>query len=204
MTEATQTGQWTRKQASLLFAVCLIAGIGGGWTIRGLNKPVASNAAPVTTSSASAANTVAPSAARLKEMADQQAAPLIAKLNADPKNPDLLTSVGNLYYDAQQYSIAVDYYGRALQARPADAAVRTDMGTAYWYMGNADRALAEFDKALGDAPNNPNTLFNRGLVRWKGKKDGVGAMDDWKRLLAVDPNYAEKDQVIHMLAEINK
>jgi tetratricopeptide (TPR) repeat protein len=146
----------------------------------------------------------APSPARLREMADAQVAPMVEKLKSDANNPDLLTSIGNVYYDAQQYSIAVDYYARALKAKPADAAVRTDMATAYWYMGNADTALAEFNKALTYAPNNPNTLFNRGLVKWKGKADGAGAVADWEKLLAVAPNYQAKDKVEEMLAEVKK
>jgi tetratricopeptide (TPR) repeat protein len=78
------------------------------------------------------------------------------------------------------------------------------MATAYWYMGNADTALAEFNKALTYAPNNPNTLFNRGLVKWKGKADGAGAVADWEKLLAVAPNYQAKDKVEEMLAEVKK
>ncbi len=105
----------------------------------------------------------------MKEIADAQSLPLLEKLKSDPDNPELLTGIGNLYYDAQQFPIAVDYYARALKARPADAAVRTDMATAYWYMGNADRAIAEFNKALTYEPANPNTLFNRGLVKLRGK-----------------------------------
>ena len=66
----------------------------------------------------------------------------------------LLTGVGNVYYDAQQYPVAVDYYGRALRINASDAAVRTDMATAYWYMGNADTAIEEFNKALTYAPTN--------------------------------------------------
>jgi len=80
--------------------------------------------------------------------------------------------------------------------------VRTDMGTAYWYMGNADLAIAEFDKALTYAPGSPNTLFNRGLVRWKGKKDGPGAIADWNQLLAANPNYEGKEQIVKMMAEV--
>jgi len=137
-------------------------------------------------------------------MADAQAAPLLGKLKSDPKNPELLINIGNLYYDAQQYSIAVDYYGRALQARPSDAAVRTDMATAYWYMGNTDTAIAEFNKALTYAPNNANTLFNLGLVKWKGKMDGAGALADWQKLLATSPNYEEKGKVEQMIAEVKK
>jgi len=137
-------------------------------------------------------------------MADAQAGPLLQKLNADSSNPDLLVAIGNIYYDAQQYSVAVDYYGRALKAKPADAAVRTDLGTAYWFMGNADAAISEFNKALTYAPDNPNTLFNRGLVRWKGKSDLAGAVADWEKLLATDPNYDGKDKVKEMMAEVKK
>ena len=78
------------------------------------------------------------------------------------------------------------------------------MATAYWYMGNADTAIAEFNKALTYAPNNPNTLFNLGLVKWKGKNDLAGAIADWEKLLAANPNYNEKDKVEQMLAEVKK
>jgi len=134
-------------------------------------------------------------------MADTQAAPLLEKLKSDPNNSSLLSEIGNLYYDAQQYPIAVDYYGRALKTKPADAAVRTDMATAYWYMGDADRAIAEFTKALTYEPNKPNTLFNLGLVRLKGKMDRAGAVADWEKLLATNPNYEGKDKVVRMISE---
>jgi tetratricopeptide (TPR) repeat protein len=139
--------------------------------------------------------------AQLSAMADAQAEPLIERLKTDPTNPDLLASIGNLYYDARLYPLAVDYYARALKTKPSDAAVRTDMGTAFWFMGNADRALAEFDKALTYLPDNPNTLFNLGLVKWKGKMDAAGAIAAWEKLLATDPNYEQKPQVLQMLAE---
>jgi len=71
-------------------------------------------------------------------------------------------------------------------------------------MGNADEAIAEFNKALSYAPNNPNTLFNRGLVKWQGKKDGAGAVADWEKLLATDPNYEAKDKVQQMIADVKK
>lgn len=137
-------------------------------------------------------------------MADAQAAPLIERLKSDPKNIDLLISIGNLYYDAQQYTIAVDYYGRVLQARPSEVGVRTDMATAYWYLGNADQAISEFNKALTYAPTNPNTLFNLGIVKWQSKHDGAGAIADWKKLLAANPNYDQRDKVQQMLTDVER
>ena len=203
--------QWSSRQALMLVTLCLSAGIVGGWLIRGLqssSSPLAQpRSAPSTSASTSttpnSANS-APNPARLKEMADAQAAPLLAKLNADPKNPATLADIANLYYDAQQYSVAVDFYNRSLQSQPSDASVRTDMATAYWYMGNADEAISQFNKALEYAPTNPNTLFNLGLVKWQGKHDGTGAIALWKKLLEFNPNYEQKDKVLQMLSDVQK
>jgi tetratricopeptide (TPR) repeat protein len=86
--------------------------------------------------------------------------------------------------------------------KPDDASVRTDMATGYWYLGDADRAIEEFNRALSYSPNNPNTLFNLGLVKWQGKKDAAGALADWQQLLADNPNYQAKDQVNQMIAQV--
>ena len=203
--------QWTSKQALLFVTICLTIGIAGGWFIRGFQGSAQPSVAQAAAQPAApAANTPAtsapqpPSPARIKEMADAQAAPLLEKLKSDPKNPDLLTSIGNLYYDAQQYPIAVNYYGRTLQVRPDDVSVRTDMATAYWYLGNADEAISQFNKALTYAPTNPNTLFNLGIVKWHGKHDSAGAIADWKKLLAANPNYDQKDKVQQMLTDVEK
>jgi cytochrome c-type biogenesis protein CcmH/NrfG len=199
---------WTGVQAYTLAVVCLLLGMAGGWLIRGSQAPAAAApavaaSAPAPTGMGGAANGQ-PTPEQMKQMADTQAAPLIEKLKSDPNNPELLAGIGNFYYDAQQYPTAVDYYGRALKAKPSDAAVRTDMATAYWYMGNADTAIAEFNKSLTYEPNKPNTLFNLGLVKWQGKMDINGAVADWEKLLATNPNYEGKDKVEQMIAEAKK
>jgi cytochrome c-type biogenesis protein CcmH/NrfG len=207
----SSTTVWTGVQAYTLAVVCLLLGMAGGWLIRGSQSPsgveTASASAPVPSSMGAAAGQAQnsqPTPEQLKHMADAQAAPLIEKLRSDPNNFDLLTGVGNFYYDAQQYPAAVDYYGRALKVKPADASVRTDLGTAYWYMGNPDSAIAEFSKALTYEPNKANTLFNLGLVKWQGKMDINGAVADWQRLLATNPNYEAKEKVEQMIAEAKK
>ena len=191
--------QWTRIRAVILAAVCLTAGIAGGWAIRGTQSPAPTASTPVVAGAGKVSQN--PSSAQWKEMADAKAAPLLEKLKSDPNNPELIVGIGNVYYDAKQYPIAIDYYGRALKARPSDAAVRTDMATAYWYMGNADQAIVEFNLALHYAPNNPNPLFNLGVVMWRGKMDAAGAIADWEKLLAVNPNYVEKDKVEQLINE---
>lgn len=205
MSDAIRTFRmrWTREGTALLGLVCVVAGTAGGWEIRGMTQ-IRSSSAPSSAAikqEAPAENTQ-PASEQLKQMAAVHAAPLLEKLKADPASLDVLTSLGNVYYDAQQYPQAIDYYARVLRVKPDDAAVRTDMGTAFWFMGNADRALAEFQKALASVPDNPNTLFNLGMVKWKGKMDAEGATAAWERLLATDPGYGQKKQVEQMLAEV--
>jgi tetratricopeptide (TPR) repeat protein len=198
--------QWTVQQALILAALCVSVGIAGGWFIRGWQAPSRPGSAQTVATSEQPKNVAVaapqpPTPAQLKSMADAQATPLLDRLKSEPANPYLLAGIGNIYYDAQQYPVAVDYYGRVLKSAPSNAAVRTDMATAYWYMGNADTAIAEFNEALTYAPTNPNTLFNLGLVKLQGKKDRAGAIADWNKLLVANPTYEGKDKVKQMMAE---
>ncbi|MGC2638807.1 MAG: tetratricopeptide repeat protein [Acidobacteriaceae bacterium] len=198
---------WRIRPAMVLTLACLLAGFAGGYLLHVWQLRAAGTAQPAASAQEQqpvSATSQAPNPAQLKAMADSSAAPLLQKLRGDPNNPDLLASVGNLYYDAHQYPAAVDYYGRELKVKPADTSVRTDMGTAYWYMGNAAAALAAYDQVLTAEPTNANALYNRGVVEWKGRNDAAVAIADWKKLLAANPAYAGRAQVEQMMAEAQK
>ncbi len=205
---STSIDQWTSVQAYVLAVICLLVGIAGGWFIRGAQSPAA--AAPEMPGASAPAPAMAnpgtqmPSPAEMQKMADTQAGPLIEKLKADPNNARLLESVGNVYYDAQQFPAAIDYYQRALKVEPANTGVRTDMATAYWYTGDADTAIAEFQKSLSYEPNKANTLFNLGIVEWQGKMDIDKAVATWQKLLDKNPNYEGKDKVMELMAQAKK
>lgn len=198
------TDRWTSVQAYTLAVICLLMGIAGGWFVRGSQVPAAGMASVQSSSSVPSGMAAQPSPEQLKQMADTQAAPLLARLKSDPNNAELLGNLGNIYYDVQQYPTAIDFYQRALKAQPGNAGVRTDMATAYWYMGNADGAIAEFNKALAYQPNNANTLFNLGIVKWQGKMDIKGAVASWQKLLDTNPNYENKDKVQELIAQAQK
>jgi tetratricopeptide (TPR) repeat protein len=206
--QPTTIEQWTSVQAYVLAVICLLVGIAGGWFIRGSQSPAAAatEAATVSAPAMGNANAAAqsPSPAEMQKMADTQAAPLLEKLKADPANAGLLENIGNVYYDAQLYPTAIDYYQRALKLHPENTGVRTDMATAYWYTGNADTAIAEFQKSLTYEPNKANTLFNLGIVEWQGKMDIDKAMATWQKLLDTNPNYEGKDKVLELMAQVKK
>jgi cytochrome c-type biogenesis protein CcmH/NrfG len=204
---ATSSEQWTTVQAYVLAVICLLVGIAGGWFIRGSSPAAAATGvanAPAAAMGNANGGTQAPTPAQMQQMADTQAAPLIEKVKADPNNAGLLENVGNLYYDAQQFPTAIDYYQRALKVVPANTDARTDMATAYWYTGNADAAIAEFQKSLSYDPNKASTLFNMGIVEWQGKMDIDKAVATWQKLLDTNPNYEAKDKVLELIAQAKK
>ena len=198
---------WTSTQAFTVAVISLLLGLAGGWFIRksyvpapaatAMTSPVAPAGNPTPAPLGSLA--AMPTPDQIKKMADMQAAPLLESLKSDPNSPDLLVRIGNIYYDVKQYPAAIDYYERSLKLQPANAAARTDMATAYWYSGNADTALAEFNKALSYEPNKANTLFNLGIVKWKSKNDAAGAIAVWQKLLDTNPNYEARDKVQQMI-----
>jgi cytochrome c-type biogenesis protein CcmH/NrfG len=191
--------------------ICLIVGTAVGYLVRG-SKTASVAIPPSTVATApqappdathAAANQM-PAPDQMQAMAEQQAAPLLAKLKANPKDAETLAAVGNVYYDAQQFNVAVDYYGRALTIEPKNAAIRTDMGTAYLYLGDSDRAIQEFHTALKDNPKHGQALFNLGMAQWRGKGDAPAAVATWEKLLKDVPDFPERANVEQMIAQAKK
>lgn len=195
--ERSHPKAWTDIQAYLLAVFCLVLGVALGYLFRGSASPVVATAQ---TSAVDGAAQSQPTPAQLtpeqqKAMVDQAVAPLLATLKTSPDDFNTIVQVANLYYDGRQYSDAVKYYQLAVKSQPANADVLTDLGTSLWYTGDADGAIAEFQKALKYRPDHPGTLFNLGVVRWQGKFDPKGAIQAWEELLHRNPDYPQKQEV---------
>jgi cytochrome c-type biogenesis protein CcmH/NrfG len=210
--ESRNSQNWTSTQAYLMAVICLIVGSAVGYLVRGSQSAAPGVPAPTmaTTQQAPAdsmhgggANPM-PTPDQLKAMADQQAAPLLAKLKTNPKDTETLAQVGNYYYDAQQFNVAIDFYNRALAINPKNAAVRTDLGTAYLYLNDPDRAIQEFQTALKDNPKHGQALFNLGMAQWRGKGDAPAAVATWEKLLKTVPDFPERANVEQMIAQAKK
>jgi cytochrome c-type biogenesis protein CcmH/NrfG len=202
---------WTSTQAYIMAVLCLLVGCAVGYLLRGSRGGSAS--APATAGAeqqqgmppaAAGGMEQQPSPEQMKAMADKQAEPLLEQLKSKPSDPALLTQIGNLYYDAHIFPVAIDYYQKTLALDPKNSSVRTDMASAMFSNGDPDHSIAEFDHALKDDPKNANALFNRGIVKWQGKMDVKGAVADWELLLKEDPNYEGADKVRQYIAQAKK
>ena len=181
---------WAPGQAYLLAVITLVLGFATGYLFRGSGQPPA----PTITSSSSQETSI-PSP-------EPTVGPMLRQLQQTPRDAALLAQIGNTYYDARNYTQAIEYYRRSLEIRPENVNVRTDLATATWYNGDADGALKEFDRSLQYDPTHSHTLFNVGIVKWKGKNDIQGALASWNKLLATNPNYSDRPKVLQLMEQL--
>lgn len=202
---ATSRG-WTPAQVYVMAGICVVIGLALGYLFRG-SASKAVPAAPVAQASSPGAMTAPaqmPSLDQMKQMADKQAEPLLAKLKSDPNNSDLLNQIGTIYKATHQFKEAASYFQKAVQANPKNNLARTDLASCLYYEGDVDGALKQLQQALAYNPKDANSLFNLGIIRWKGKGDTNGAAEAWNQLLQSNPQLdaPKKTQVEKLLAQV--
>jgi tetratricopeptide (TPR) repeat protein len=121
-----------------------------------------------------------------------------AKVNAfksvaerDAANVEARVQLGNLYFDAERFNEAIEWYSQALDLAPDNVEVSTDLGVSYYYTNQADRALAQFERSLKLQPTHTKTILNVGIVKAFGKQDLEGAEQAWQRVLELAPDTPE-------------
>lgn len=177
------------KLESLVFAVAgMFLGLVAGWLI-GSQRPAAPAAAVV--QNAPPMPAAAPAASAPPALDEAEAARYKAQAERQPGDAGPRVSLGNLYFDAERYDEAVQWYQEALDADPDNADVSTDLGVSYYYLNQPDRALAQFERSLAIDPSHTKTMLNEGIVLAFGKQDLDGAARAWQRVVDLAPQSPE-------------
>jgi len=208
MTDTNQTTpaeQWTSVQAYVLAVICLLVGIAAAGSSadprvrRPPLKPPARRRLlqPWESGSATANSGSDAENGRLTGRSidrEAQGGPSQCRTSGQHR-----TSTTTLSSTRSHRLLSARAEGRASQCRRSYR-----HGHAYWYTGDADTAIAEFQKSLSYEPNKPNALFNLGIVEWQGKMDIGKATAAWQKLLDTNPNYEGKDKVLELMAQAKK
>ena len=187
-------------------AFCLVVGLGIGYLMRGSQQAVFSPEAGLHPRVQSAIVKPAghpASLEQMKQMADQQAAPLLEKLKANPNDGPLLLQVAAIYHGSHQFQRAVDFYGRAVDTDPANVPARTKLASSLYRSGDVDGAITQLEKALSYDPKDANALFDLGMIKLQGKGDNSGALAAWRRLLKSNPQLSEDRRAVVMKVMAN-
>ena len=179
------------KAESFVFAIAgVFFGIIVGW-ILGSQQAATTlrNAPPAAPAAASAPQ--APPAPQPVPIDPERVKALESVAAQNAKDPQPRVQLGTMFFDAEQYPQAIQWYEQAVALDPKDANVSTDLGVAYYYTNQPDRALRQFDHSLSVDPKHIKTLLNVGIVRAFGKQDLQGAAQAWQRVVEIDPTSPE-------------
>jgi tetratricopeptide (TPR) repeat protein len=177
------------KSEAIAYGVAGIAfGLIAGWIIgtqQAAPRPAAVSAAPA---AAPAQSPASPRAALLDEA---KVTALKSVADREPSNAQPRVELANLYFDAERYDDAIEWYQAALKIAPNDVNVSTDLGVCYYYTNQADKALLQLSHSLSVDPKHAKTLLNLGIVKAFGKQDLDGATKAWEQVVALAPDSPE-------------
>jgi cytochrome c-type biogenesis protein CcmH/NrfG len=204
ITEAASS--WTAKQVYVSAVVCLALGVALGYLFHGSHSHTVPGPAAALQTGNSTTLPAIPTLDQMKRMADKTAEPLLAQLQTEPRNAELLAQIGKIYESSHQFKDAAEYYSKSLAIQPGKVDIRNALASCLYYTGDADGALRQLEQSLKDDPNDANSLFNLGLIRWQAKQDGPGAVALWKQLLKTNPKLDDqaKAQVQKLIADASQ
>ena len=79
------------------------------------------------------------------------------------ESADAYHNRGRLAMEAEEYTAAVEMFRRGLDLDPDSAEIRHALGLALYWMGDADRAVAEFEETLRRTPGHAPTHLSLGI-----------------------------------------
>ena len=110
----------------------------------------------------------------------------------DPDDPENWHLRGLYYSEREEYGRAVDDYTKALELVTGDgnaAEIYSDRGVAWARLGDDERAMADFDRAIEANPYLAEARYNRG-VAWRRRGEHGNAVLDFTAAIEVRADYA--------------
>lgn len=122
-------------------------------------------------------------------------------LEKNPDDLDALRSLGNIAFDQEQPTEALEFYQRYLKQKPDDLEVRTDVGTMHLAAGDTNAAVRAYEDVLKDNPSFFQAQFNLAIAyRTAGQNEAaVGAL---RKAADVAPDDTARQQVQQLLARV--
>lgn len=109
-------------------------------------------------------------------------------LTAGKSPAEAARTLGNFYYDHQNWSQAIEHYQSAIRQGSDDADIRTDLGNAYRFVGRPDDALLQYGLAQKMNPGHEFSLFNQGGLFLEAYGQPAKAVEIWQEYLVRFPN----------------
>ncbi len=125
-----------------------------------------------------------------------QIAALMEKIAANPKDTDSLQTLGNMYYDANDFTNALGFYEKIAAVTPKDDGSWIAVAAAAFQSGDKERAVKAWNTALDINPDNIEAHYGLGFYYLdKTPSDEAGAREEWAKVVATAPTSDLAKQV---------
>ena len=84
---------------------------------------------------------------------EQAKALCIEVLKIQPQNYNILNLLAVISYKLNEYDLAIEYWGKALEQNPANANIHYNLGNTYSANNQFDKAIYHYQKTLEIIPN---------------------------------------------------
>jgi tetratricopeptide (TPR) repeat protein len=108
-------------------------------------------------------------------------------IDLDPLHPRAHIAMARLHMERHRFADAVGEFDQAIPSYPRDAELYYHRGNAQLAAGRGDQALADYEKAVGLAPNEAIYLASRGMAWHRVRNDVAKAMVDFGEAIRIDP-----------------
>jgi tetratricopeptide (TPR) repeat protein len=143
----------------------------------------------------------------VKRPADQERAFVSAGESEPPLNTRLSSAQaavasGNSYYDRKNWPRAIEAYEKAIALGTDNSDVRTDLGNAYRFSDQPQKALEQYEIAQKQDPQHENSLFNQGGLYAFSLNQPEKALEIWREYLARFPQSPNAPKTRDLISEV--
>jgi Flp pilus assembly protein TadD len=73
---------------------------------------------------------------------------VVAAVKARPNDPQIIDSMGWIFFKSQNYDMAAEYLEKAAEITPYDSVINDHLGDTYWKQGRHNEAIFQWKRAL--------------------------------------------------------
>lgn len=111
-------------------------------------------------------------------------------ISYQPKYPEALSNLGNIYYEKGDIKKSLECFKKALKIIPNSPEALVNLGRSQRILGDFEKAILSFKKAIQCQPDCSDAFLNLGNLE-KDKGDLKSALKLYKRAIELNPNNVD-------------